>query len=437
MRQTIGFLLVTLIILTPLASEAHAMGMAQTSSVSQEPSLTKEGTSVLTLDQALKEAMERNPEISAAKKKWEEEKTKIVAAGSLPDPQAGVEQWGKHETWYDVSQTVPFPGKLILKGQSQAHEANRELGYYEAKQKEILQKVKVAYYGYFLAERQIEIFEENTSILKNFSKVTENKYSVSKASQSDLLRAEVEYSKALNELVVLKQEKEVAMSDLNSLLDRDPNFEIGKPQEPALGTFNLTYEELVKIALENRPEVHAARHHVNHMDSELLSAKSDFIPDPMFQYSRRTFDNDTKDDNILMVKFNVPFIWFWRQGSLVGAAQKAKEGAQEELRSMEAMTRSDIKSIFVKAKTARQMVELYRTSIIPQSHNALKITQAGYESGSEGFSDFLDTQRSSLTLQMEYYQYLARYWSYLASLERIAGKDLVPFEAETKEGTKI
>ena len=120
----------------------------------------------------------------------------------------------------------------------------------------------------------------------------------------------------------------------------------------------------------------------------------------------------------------------------MGAAEKAKEGAEEELRSMETMTRSDIKSIFVKARTTRQMVELYRTSILPQSQNSLKITQAGYESGSAGFLDFLDTQRSSLTLQMEYYQYLAQYWSYLASLERIAGKDLVPFEAQTKEGSK-
>ena len=390
---------------------------------------------ILTLDQALKEARERNPEILAAKRKWEEEKAKIVAAGSLPDPEAGVEYWGKHETWVDVSQTVPFPGKLILKSRSQAHEANREKGTYEAKEKEILQKVKVAYYGYFLAERQIEIFDENTHLLEHFAKVAENKYSVSQASQSDVLRAQVEYSKALNELVVLKQEKEVALSDLNALLDREPIFEIGKPLEPALGEFSLTYDELVKTALENRPEVHSARHHVSHMDAELGSARSDFIPDPMIQYSRRTFDNDMKDDNILMVKFNVPFVWFWRQGSLVGAAQKAKEEAEAELRSLETMTRSDVKSILVKTQTARRMVELYRTGVIPQSENALEVTQAGYESGTIGFLDLLDSHRSWLTLQMEYYQYLAQYWSTLASLERIAGKDLVPFEAQVQGGT--
>ena len=84
--------------------------------------------SSLILSDALNEAKKSNPEILATKKKWEEESAKIIAAGSPPDPELGVEFWGKNETWYDVSQTVPFPLKLPLRAQSQAHEARREEG---------------------------------------------------------------------------------------------------------------------------------------------------------------------------------------------------------------------------------------------------------------------------------------------------------------------
>ena len=33
-----------------------------------------------------------------------------------------------------------------------------------------------------------------------------------------------------------------------------------------------------------------------------------------------------------------------------------------------------------------------------------------------------------LQFQMEYYQYLAQYWTYVAALERVVGEDLMPFE---------
>lgn len=387
------------------------------------------GTSepLLTLAEVLDEAKENNPDILAAQKNWEEEKAKVWSVRSWPDPQVGVEYWGKNETWYDVSQTVPFPGKQTLKAKAQAHEARRQFELYDAKGKEVLQKVKAAYYGYFLARRQIEIFEQSVSFLEHFSKVAENKYAVKQATQVDVLKAQVEYSKSLNTLVTLSQDRETAQAELNALLDRRPDAPLGKPVEPALPSLNLNYDELEKVALANRPEVHAAHHHVDHMKAEQWAARADFLPDTNVQYSRRTFhgDSEMRDDNIVMVKFNVPILWFWRQGSLVKAAKKAKEGAEAELRSMETMTRYDVKSMLVKVQTASRLVELYKSSVIPQSEASLNVASAGYEAGTTGFLDLVDSERSWLEFQMEYYQYLAQYWSYLAALERVIGKDLV------------
>lgn len=387
---------------------------------------------VLDLEEVLAEAESKNPEILAAKKKWEEEKANVWS-NTLPDPQVGVEYWGKNETWYDVSQEIPFPGKISLKRKSQRHEAKRQWELYEAKQKEILQKVKAAYYGYFLARREIEIFEDSVNFLKHFATVAESKYSVNKATQAEVLKAQVEYSKALNSLVTLGQDKETMQAELNALLDRAPFEPLGKPAEPPLPSIDLKYEDLEDIALENRPEVHAARHHVDHTKAEQWAARSEFLPNAMLQYSRRTFDGDEMpDDNIVMVKFNVPMLWFWRQGSLVKAAKKAKEGAEAELRSMETMTRAEVKSFLVKVQTARRLVELYKTSVIPQSETSLKVSLTGYEAGTTGFLDLVDSERTWLEFQMEYYQYLAQYWSYLAALERLVGKDLIPMQIEAK-----
>lgn len=386
----------------------------------------------LVLEDVLDEARERNPEIAAARRKWEVEKALIWAVKSWPDPEVGVEFWGRNEKWYDVSQTIPFPGKLALKGKAQAHEAEREFELYQAKEKEILQKVKAAYYAYFLVRRQIEIFESSVDLLKNFARVAESKYSVNEVTQSDVLKAQVEYSKSLNALVTLKQEKESAQAELNALLDRRPHDALGKPAEPDLPPLELDYEGLERVALESRPELHAARHHVDHMKAELRSTKADFLPDTTVQYTRRVFD-DMKDDNVVMVKWNVPILWFWRQGSEVKAARKAKEVAEEELRLAETTTRLDVKTMLVKVQTARRLVELYKTSVIPQAEAALHAATKGYESGRVGFLDLIDSERSWLEFQMEYYGHLAQYWSYLAALERVLGRDLLPTEPAQEE----
>ncbi len=387
----------------------------------------------LMLDEALELAKARNQEIVAAQKRWEEEKAKIAVIKSWPDPQLGVEFWGKNETWYDVSQTIPFPGKLSIKGEAQAHEAQRQMELYQAKGQEILQKVKAAYYGYFLARRQKELFEESVELSKHFSIVAENKYAINQTSQVDVLKAQLEYSKALNMLVTLGQDVEVAEAELNALLNQPPETPLGKPTEPPLPSLDVSYPELEKIALEKRPELLAAQHHVNHMQAELSSARTEFLPDTMVQYSRRTFsDSEGQDDNIVMVKFNVP-LWFWKQGSMVKAARQAKEGADAELQATETMTRADLKTVLVKAQTARRLVELYRTSVIPQAETALRAASVGYESGTAEFLDVVDSQRSWLEFQVEYFQALAQYWSYLAGLERVVGTDLMTLQRQTKE----
>src|SRR5690349_1344883 len=80
----------------------------------------------LTLAQVLNLAKEQNPDIAAARNEWEMSKAKVTAAKTWPDPEIGVEYWGfprsslnvtrANERWFDVAQTIPFPGKLTLKG---------------------------------------------------------------------------------------------------------------------------------------------------------------------------------------------------------------------------------------------------------------------------------------------------------------------------------
>lgn len=391
-------------------------------------------TTPVTLNEILEIARKQNPELLAALSRWESARAKVLATKSWPDPQVGVEFWGfsrsglnvgsAQEKWYDISQTIPFPGKLRLRGQAAHHEARREEGNYHTVEREIIAKAKEAYYQLLYANRSYQIYKGNVEIIRKFSKIAESKYAVGKASQSDVLRAQVELSKMLNMLVTMQQDQEIAQAKLNALLDRPLEELVGDPQEPSLEPFDYTYSDLEKIALENRPEIQAASHHLDHMKAELLAMKADYLPDTMVQYTIRTMEG-RESDAIAFFKFNLPFVWFWRQGSLVKSTRNEKSHAEAMLRSIRTMTRYAIKEFLVHVQTSKRVVDLYKTSVIPQAEQSLKVAEAGYQSDKIDFLALLDSQRALVDFQIDYYKYLSDYGTNLAHLERILGKDFL------------
>ena len=52
------------------------------------------------------------------------------------------------------------------------------------------------------------------------------------------------------------------------------------------------------------------------------------------------------------------------------------------------------------------------------------ILQKQFDAGKADLNDYLDAQRTYLTVQLEYLQFVAAYWSAVFALERSTGTDL-------------
>ncbi|MBI4369073.1 MAG: TolC family protein [Elusimicrobia bacterium] len=396
----------------------------------------------MALAEAVAAAKERNPDILAARKRWESAQALILPAKTWPDPELGVEYWGfpksglnvgaAPEKWYDVSQAVPFPGKLSLRGKAASHKARQEEELYRATERDVLTKLKEAYFDLLYADRAIGIFKESVEAMRRFARIAESKYSVGKASQSDVLRAQVELSKMLNMLVTLDQDRETLQARLNAILDRDPEEPVVPTEEPPLAPFDHTFADLERMALENRPEIHAASHHVDHMKAELAASRADYLPDTMIQYSRRMMEGQ-RPDAIAMLKLNLPFVWFWRQNSLIKSVKSEKDHADAMLRSARAMTRYETKEFLVHVQTSRRLVDLYKTTVLSQAEQSLRVAEAAYQSEKIGFLELLDSERALIEFRLEYEKYLAQYGVNLAHLERVVGVDFLNAQKEERK----
>lgn len=385
----------------------------------------------ISLPQVLESVERDNPEILAARKRWLAVQKRVVQAATPNKPQVNIERMyapaGTNVLTADekslaVSQEIPFPTTLYLRRGVAAKEAAMAEQAYRAKIRAVLARARSAYAMLYLAHRSLDIFNENIELMRRFSRAAESKYATGQASQSDVLKAQVELTKMLNMGVMLAQDQETAAAMLSALLNRDAGEPLGTPTEPALPRAEQDLDSVSALAFAERPELKEALLNVERAGKALAVARSEYLPDFMLQYRRRN-DSMRGRTHDAMLGLSLP-LWFWKPAAMAAEAKAEREMAEAELEGMRAMTSAEVKSAWVRARTARRLADIYRSSVLPQADQALRVAEAGYQANKTSFLDLLDAQRSLLGFRLEYYQLLADYEQRAAELERVVGKEL-------------
>lgn len=386
----------------------------------------------LSLREALESAGRDNPEILAARKRWQAVSKRVIQTTTPDKPRLDIEKMyapsGKNtlteadERNVAISQEIPFPSTLYLRRGVAAKEAAMAEQAYRAKVREVLARTRSTYAMLYLAHKSLDIFNENIDLMRRFAKVAESKYVAGHASQSDALKAQVELTKMLNMGVILAQDKETAAAMLNALMNRDSGEALGTPAEPDIPKLDWSLESVHALALAERPELKEALLNAQRAKKSLAVARSEYLPDFMLQYRQRS-DPMRGGSRDAILGLSIP-LWFWKPAAMAAQAKAEREMAEAELQGMRVMTSAEVKSAWVRTQTAKRLADIYRTSVLPQGEAALKVAEAGYQAEKTSFLDLLDAQRSLLNFRLEYYQFLADYEQRLAELERIVGRGL-------------
>jgi outer membrane protein TolC len=388
----------------------------------------------LVLPDLITEALTKNPELVAARKQWEAATNRIAQARSLDDPTLSVHLWNFPQTFnvmqtqnsiFGLSQNLPFPGKLALKSEIASRSAEMTEQALRAKERELVARLKGAYYDLFLAHKAIQIHREQAALLRQFVEIANAKFRTGKGSQADVLKAQVELSVLHRQLPVLEQSRETAAALLNTILDRDPLSPFGIPQEPSLIPLDTTIDDLHHLALNTRPELRAAELAVRHSEQSRALAQRQYYPDFNVMFQR--FQNFQANDGFgAYVAMTVPFA-FWTKPKYDAGVQEAAASvaaARAQQHQLENLTRFQVNDLLAKVRASEQVARLYHTTILPQAVQNLEAARAGYRAGTGGFLDLIDTQRAWRGFQQEYYRALVEREHRLAELEQVIGTAL-------------
>ena len=388
----------------------------------------------LVLQDLIQEALARNPELVAARKQWEAATSRIAQSQSLDDPILSVQLWNIPQSFnltqtqnniFGLSQNLPFPGKLALKGDVASRSAEMTEQSVRAKERELVVRLKQAYYELFLAQKAVQIHHEQVELLKQFVAIANAKFRGGMGSQADVLKAQVELSLLFQHLPVLEQRRKTTEAMLNTLLDRDPASPLEMAQEPVQLPLEESVENLHRLALHDRPELKAAELDVQRSEQSRALAHRQYYPD--FNVAFQRFQNYQANDGFgAYVAMSIPFS-FWTKPKYDAGVQEAEaavSAAQAQQHTLENMTRFQINDLLAKLRATDQVATLYRTTILPQAEQSLESARVGYRAGKGGFLDLIDTQRAWRGFQLEYFKALVDRQHRLAELEQVVGVPL-------------
>jgi outer membrane protein TolC len=390
------------------------------------------------LSALLDEATRNNPDILAARRGWQAATQVSSQVSTPPDPQvtiqhvsvgsprpfAGYSNSDFAYIGFGISQDLPYPGKLKLKGEAAQQDAAVGREKLETVRRSVLQQVKDAYFQIAYVQQTLEVLDRNGKLLEQIEKIADARYRVGEGSQQDVLKAQLERTKLLREVAHHHELMDKQQAQLIKLLNRPP----GAPElstEPLVETpLRYTSNELLEKVRTENPEVASQQEMVKKQSLQVEIARKDRYPDFSVQYMWQHTGDQSRDYYMLSFSARIPI---YRRRKLNPEMNQAVEELNRSRREYESRVQSsyfDIRNQYIAADTASQMLKIYREGLIPQALATYQAGLASYQTGTLDFESLFSTFMDVLNFDGEYWKTLMEHETALARIEQITGVPL-------------
>jgi outer membrane protein TolC len=403
------------------------------------PGVTSGVPSPLTLPEAVKEALDKNPEIQRLQHRLRAIEARAKQAPYLEDPEIAFQLGGvplsnpssfnKSDTnSIGIRQKLPFFGKLGLREKIAQQEVRVTEQDLRAKERELISMVKMAYADLFMAQKAIEILREQLEIMRTIIRATEARYQVGRVTQQDVFKALLEQSEIMNQLIVAEADGNAAEVKLNSAMYRPPRTPIQLAADLQLTSGPVSLTGLDELALASRPELRGAEEEIARSERmHELAERNRKYPDFMVGWDYMRMPTEMKKDRYAaMVNITIPFSpWTaGRRDHEVEESLAEIRAAKANRDAMRNVTLREVGELQAKVQAAKRSTQLYSEGLLTQAELSFRSAMAAYQTGRVEFVTLLEAQRALREARMGYYKATVGLIQNLADLERIIGKDL-------------
>lgn len=401
-------------------------------------------TDTIGLAQAVAIARSANPMLAARDAEVRAAGARIRPAGTLADPSLrlgamnymlpSLSRRGDPMTMNQVTlmQMLPVNGMLGLRRRSARLDSAALHGNRDAAALMLERDVRVRYWELYHTDRALEVMARTLAVMRDLADITRTMYGVGTGTQSDVLRSQVAVTRLQQEIAEMALRRVQVASAFNALLGRLGDREVRLPDP---GTAHAVHalmlpdpgpaETLLAQADSANPMILARRSRLDRAATEQRLAGRMLIPDLTIgaAYGQRTGENDMVS---LEVGVTLPIFAHSRQLEMRREAGAMRDMADRELESVRLEVRAELVAAHREAATARQLVELYAASLLPQAQASYEASLSAYRVGRVDFPTVLEAQNALLMYEHDLHRYEAMYGAAVADIDRLTGRPYGP-----------
>lgn len=374
--------------------------------------LSAGGQEMLTLDAAVRSALESHPLLAEGRQRVESARGQLRQAPLTFNPRLILQaenyrNWGSRpiqtsretDDFAYLQQTFETAGKRGKRAELASRGLRAAELELDVLRRNVARDVSLAYWAALGARRMHELLLES---VKNFQKIVEYheiRVREGAMAENDLLRVRLELGRL--ELAANNAALDAAKAriELFRAMGRTDFPEVRFAEPLQTGTDEaFAWNELE--ALERRPEARLARERVEQARASLVLQQANARPnfDALFGFKRSMGENTL----IAGLQWDLPVL-NRNQGNIQSAAAGIK-AAEANLAATEAIIRAEVQAAVAEYQTRRRQIREFVGRLVEGAGETAKVAQAAYHLGGADLLRLLDAERLRIEIELMNYR---------------------------------
>jgi cobalt-zinc-cadmium efflux system outer membrane protein len=385
-------------------------------------------------DAFVAEVLERNPTLRARTLARDAARQQARAAGLWPDVQAAVmfDQFPNAEEAdppmirYQLSQMVPWPGKLGLMEAAAERRTDAAQADSQTQTLDLIRDAKRAYWMLLLNKGLRDVNSASRGLLDTIASAALARYGAGSGAHHEVVRAQVEQNAIDVEAIDLEGDRVATVAMLNALRNLPAQAPLPDPSEPERRAAAAlpALARLERMALDRRPELARMRAMRREEQTMAALARRERYPDLMTSVWYNQMLMGMPDSVGVMVGASLPIFNVTRQNRLAQASDLRAGSVGSELTAMQNMIRFEIADASRQLVTAERTLQLVEDVAVPRANQSFVASLAGYATGGVDIVGVLEAWRALQAMERARVESVATRLMALADLERAIGGGL-------------
>jgi cobalt-zinc-cadmium efflux system outer membrane protein len=355
----------------------------------------------LTLDDALRLAAEKSPELRAARAEAQAASADIRAVSTWSNPELGFEAEGlggdyngtdSAEYTLSLSQEFPTSGKIRKARAVGVHAAEAAQIAIRQTGRRFETAVRLAFIDVQAAQEILTVRAQQLALTDEFAQAARRRHEAGAASELEVLQAEMMLEAGKGDQLIAEKNQTAALQKLARLT----GF-------PILGKLDGDFVQPLEIrdglALrETQPTLQRFQALENQADAKVALAKSAGIPDVTFGAGARYEEAGDVQSYLFSASIPLP-LWNRGRAETLAAGLRA-----EAVRYEHQLVRRELEEELMQTRTEFEIavaeVSRFQTVLLPKAERAVQLVQEGYAAGRYGWLEQVEVQQELAEIRM-------------------------------------